>query len=169
MFDDDISGSYTASLIPEDMIAKCRTWCAYYVEQLRCWELLVQAAEIEKICSMTCLRDEARRGHKEGAKGVVAMSVSHRTEACSICSIAMQGAQFFCPGCLHSSHLACLDEYIEVLCAEDGESFVCPTGCGCECANVPVAAVQWVKEVAPKKKASFTDPRRWRARVEGDS
>lgn len=168
MFDDDISGGFHASLIPEDMIAKCRIWCAYYIEQLRCWDLLIEAAETEKTCSMTCLGTLPTSDARE-ASGVTPTSASHRLETCSICSIKMKGAQVFCAGCLHASHQECLDAYVLALCEEGDDGFTCPTGCGCQCDKVSFDAVEWRKESTPKKKASFTDPRRWRARVEGDS
>jgi hypothetical protein len=63
-------------------------------------------------------------------------------------------------------------------CGEDEGEMGCPTGCGCECSTVEFEEVMWEKEAEvevswkPKpvrRKFSFTDPRRWREQVQGDS
>ena len=177
LFDDDISGGSRARLLPDDLVEKGRLWCQYYAEQLRCWDLLIEAAELEKVCGMTCLQvplEERTDGDDIGVEPAIA---PHASRSCAICSVKTTGAQFFCPGCSHSAHLSCLEDFTRALCVSDEQQpFECPTGCGCRCDDLPfgvidLAEVEPVKEAIekPKKKASFTDPRRWRARVEGDS
>ena len=169
LFDDDVSGGSRARLISDDMIEKCRLWCDYYAEQLRCWDLLAQAAELDKVCGMTCLRKPSEYAIQEETPGIVPTTASNGTNACSICSIKMTGAQTFCPQCYHSAHPGCMEDFIKAMCKDGDEKFACPAGCGCQCDDLPLELAESEKEDRPRKKASFTDPRRWRARVEGDS
>lgn len=173
LFDDDVSGGSRPRLLPDDLVTKARLWCEYYAEQLRCWDLLPQAAELEKVCSMTCLASSPELDSRAEEVGIVPTMAPHGRKACSVCAIKMTGAQFFCPACAHAAHLNCLEDFIQAMCVEDGEEFACPAGCGCLCADLPfdggqVEMERETREERPKKKASFTDPRRWRARVEGD-
>lgn len=174
LFDNDSSGGSKPALLSDDMLPQCRHWCNYYAEQLRCWDLLPQAAELEKVIGTTCLRDPAKHRPRAQETSVLPIPASQTSKACSICTIRMRSMQFSCPSCLHSAHLGCLEDFIRALYVEgaDGEAFACPTGCGCRCDDLPfgVVSVEVVRgEDKPRKKASFTDPRRWRARVEGNS
>ena len=173
-FTDDVSGSAKANLIPEDMAVKCHIWCQYYAEQLRSWSLLEQAAELEKIVGITT--DDQALSTSEpdfSNNGVipVASNIHRGNTTCAICLNVVRRVEQMCPSCLHVSHLSCLEEYSADV--SDGE-FTCPTSCGCNCAGLAFAVLESRPQSpqnrpAFKKKASFTDPRRWRARVEGDS
>ena len=175
MFSDESSGSAKTSLIPRDLEAKSRAWCEYYAEQLRSWSLQMQAAEFEKILGIS---NASQMSHglgvvrpKNGSFGTAAKDDSiDRT--CTICCTIVHLMETVCPSCHHVSHLSCLEEYITEL--SDEAEFACPTSCGCWCSEL-VFAVQEIRQYSPqskpsfKKKASFTDPTRWRARIEGES
>jgi hypothetical protein len=175
MFSDDTSGSAKTSLIPRDLETKSRAWCEYYAEQLRSWNLHTQAAELEKIVGIS---NSAQISHGLGV--VLRTNESFGTAAkdpsidktCAICFSVVRLMEAVCPSCHHMSHLNCLEEYITEL--SDEREFTCPTGCGCLCSEF-VFTVQEIRQYSPqskpsfKKKASFTDPTRWRARIEGES
>lgn len=170
-FDDDALGGSHAVLLPPDMVTKCRLWCEYYVEQLRCWDLLAEAAEMEKVCGVTCLRRSADEVEHAGMHPVVP---PHRSKTCSICSVKMTGAQLFCSRCSHTAHLSCIESFVIAMGLGEEQVFLCPSGCGCNCDQVPFEAAEVEPAIMPRhekpmKKASFTDPMLWRARVEGDS
>ena len=172
-FADEVSGSARAKLAPEELAVKGEIWCQHYAKQLRCWDLLLQATELEKIFGITSggstLSAFADESGKTGVQPTARIGQSSRS--CAICLTATRGMDQICPACFHTSHLSCLDEYSED--TGDGE-FTCPAGCGCACSELPYVAQHVLLESPParpifKKKASFTDPRWWRARVEGDS
>lgn len=170
----------STSLLPADMVLNATRWRQAYAEQLRSWGLLEQAAELTK------LSDDVHSSYAHGSEdfrsGVAPMPAPERDRraACSICYTAITHQQQFCPTCLHVSHLACIDSYCAGL--DSNEAFECPSGCGCDCADlaftvgqlhgehfVPESNAASAATKILRKKASFTDPRRWRARVEGDS
>ena len=174
MFSDELSGAAKSSLIPGDMAAKTAAWCQYYAEHLRSWDLQLQAAELEKFMGInnTSLlpssvqvvdADSQMRGSSSGDHGV--------DRTCAICSTVVRLMELLCPLCHHVSHLNCFEEYIN----NEDTSFECPTSCGCQCSDV-VFAVQNVQNTSPqtrphikKRMLSYTDPRSWRARIEGDN
>ncbi|KAK3713808.1 hypothetical protein LTR37_008294 [Vermiconidia calcicola] len=168
-FADEVSGAAKERLVPEYLAVKGRAWCQYYAEQLRTWNLLAQAAELEKAMGLSADRISARPATK------VTPTPSHghhRDNTCAICFTAVRSMEQLCPSCLHTSHLSCLEDYGAEM-AADGD-FTCPAGCGCACSELPFIVEEArtpspVDRVPFRKKASFTDPRRWRARVEGDS
>jgi hypothetical protein len=167
--------SKSPSLLSPSLAAKARIWIGHYTEQLRRLGMEIEAAELDKI---------ARRPHdaeSSGASqpihtGIYPLPATKKTQkaTCSICRCKIHGVQQICSHCLHTTHLACLSGYMEA-CGED-EEMECPTGCGCECSTVSFDEVQWEAEAeapvrAPlfRRKLSFTDPRRWREQVQGDS
>ncbi|KAK3648962.1 hypothetical protein LTR56_007094 [Elasticomyces elasticus] len=173
IFTDDITGSAKLPLLSSDLASRAVMWRSYYAEQLRCWGLLMQAAELEKV-SGTVAGDHV--------PGVHLFRVpKQRKPECNICFAVAEKLVQVCPACLHMAHLRCLSDYVASM--EDGEDFECPTGCGCQCTGLPYeqtelqlrteeAVEEAVEETAPKRiwrRPSFTDPRRWRARVEGES
>jgi hypothetical protein len=168
------------SLLSPSLAAKARIWIRHYTEQLRRLGMEIQAAELDKI---------ARKPHDAAAAasptqlqhtGIVPFPATKKSQkaTCSICRCKIHGVQQICPKCLHTTHLACLSSFMEA-CGEDEEGEMeCPTGCGCECSTVEFEEVMWEKEAEtetawkPKpvrRKFSFTDPRRWREQVQGDS
>ena len=155
------------ALLPPLLLAKAQIWVRSYAEQLRAWDMIIEAAELESLA-----------GPDEGAiartkpEGIVPVPVQgQRKPACSICFAKIDGLQQACSHCLHTMHLSCLTDFLKECGAED---FECPTGCGCRCANLPYEETQWesvevVDTRAAIRKRSLTDPRIWRARVEGSS
>jgi WD40 repeat protein len=174
MFSDEVSGAARSSLIPEDMAAKTAAWCQYYAEQLRSWGLHLQAAELEKIMDIknTCLLPSGVQVVDAESQMRGSSSRDHGVErTCAICFTVIWLMELLCPLCHHVTHLNCLEEYINT----DETSFECPTSCGCECSDV-VFAVQNIQNTSPqtrphnkKRMLSYTDPRSWRARIEGDN
>jgi len=155
-------------LLSPMLLAKAKLWVRSYAEQLRTWSMDITATELENLAgpeadAPTHLRDE----------GVLPLPFpSQRKPACSICYARIEGLQQACPRCLHTVHLSCLAGLLE----NSGlEGFECPAGCGCNCAGVPYEEVVWEKENTVRtanstiRKLSLTDPRVWRARVEGAS
>lgn len=165
-FSDDASGQAEAPLLPPELRRRCSVWIQAHAEQLRCWGLYDKAAEFEKIASAMAtspspLKDDSLRS----------VAMGSGPTACSICYCAVSGAQQLCPSCLHVSHLSCLEK---LLASSPPDGFECPTGCGCACASLPYLPLVWTEDKQPAKtvvrrKRSLTDPRIWRARLEGDS
>jgi hypothetical protein len=174
IFSDEISGAARTSLIPEDLVAKSYAWCEYYAEQLRSWDLQVQAAELEKIIGISDLTEPSPGlGIVDARNDTPDAAFRDRSvdRTCSICFTVVRLMELVCPSCGHVSHLSCLEDYIT---ADDPE-FECPTSCGCECSEI-VYTVQAVQQSSPqsrpgykKRMLSYTDPRYWRARIEGDN
>lgn len=174
-FADEVSGCARAKLIPDDLFAMSRSWCEYYAEQLRSWDMVFKAAELEKVAGITNTIPATSTTTEFRDSGPKLQHIKNRPSShSSICSICHQAStpavEQICPSCLHSSHISCLADYAQDL---DVGEFTCPTGCGCTCSDLWYGEQEWMRspEVRPafKKKPSFTDPRRWRARVEGDS
>jgi hypothetical protein len=170
-FADEVSGCARVKLIPDDLFAMTRLWCQYYAEQLRSWDLLFQAAELEKVAGITSTMPPSPSGTELSDNGPLLESTKRSgSRICSICHSSTSSVEQICPSCLHCSHVSCLAQYGQDL---ELMEFTCPTGCGCACSDLWYAEQEWIRspEVRPafKKKTSFTDPRRWRARVEGDS
>lgn len=170
-FADEVSGCARAKLVPEDLFAMTRSWCQYYAEQLRSWNLVFKAAELEKVAGITSLAQNPSVETDLSSGGPLLEPMKRSgSRVCSICQSSTPAVEQICPSCLHCSHISCLADYSQDL---DLVEFTCPTGCGCTCSDLWYAEQEWIRspEVRPafKKQASFTDPRRWRARVEGDS
>ncbi|KAK5722998.1 hypothetical protein LTR17_014048 [Elasticomyces elasticus] len=173
MFTDEITGSAKLPLLSSDLASRAVLWRSYYAEQLRCWGLLMQAAELEKVSGIVA------SGDRPGVH--LFRAPKQRKPECSICFAVTEKLLQMCPACLHTTHLRCLSDYVASM--EDGEDFECPTGCGCQCTGLPYEHTELHipteevveearEETAPKRvwrKPSFTDPRRWRARLEGES
>ncbi|KAK5115379.1 hypothetical protein LTR85_009839 [Meristemomyces frigidus] len=170
-FSDDVSGCCQLPLLPQDLAAKGSVWRQHYADQLRCWGLWMQAAELEKISGLT-KQSETESPLSDGMMPIRASG--QRKATCSICCSVIASLEQLCPACLHTAHLACLETYLTSL---DGEAYECPTGCGCACDELPVDSVvlslstadEAAAEKTVKKKASLTDPRLWRSRLEGNS
>ncbi|KAM0722280.1 hypothetical protein Q7P37_001721 [Cladosporium fusiforme] len=151
------------------LAAKARIWISHYAEHLRRWDLDIQAAELDNIAGSGShyARQPKHMGvHPEAeAKTPIA--------SCSICHCKIRGVQHVCPHCLHTTHVACMKGFID---ACGNEKMECPTGCGCACSGLSCDEIIWDTDEEPsappptvKKKRSLTDPRIWRARVQGDS
>ncbi|KAK0346461.1 hypothetical protein LTR59_007544 [Friedmanniomyces endolithicus] len=176
MFTDDVAGgSATLPLIPRDLATKAVSWRAYYAEQLRCWGLHIQAAELEKAAGATTTSDVSSKPYIPAVS--FAPVPRQRKPSCTICFTLISRLAQICPACLHTTHARCLAEYRATL-SEDEVTFECPTGCGCSCDRLPyehqeLAVVKLdgseVQKKVVRKKISYTDPRRWRARMEGES
>ena len=165
-FLDDEAVGTVGNCIPDDMTEAVRSWNQYYAELLRSWEMLDQASELDKIAGATTTDVVPTL---DGSVVPAAME-KQRTPTCAICVIATKGLMQLCAACLHCSHLPCLKAFSEAL---EGADFTCPSGCGCSCSQLPFVSYKPMQQSPPRvpfrKKASFTDPSRWRARVEGDS
>jgi hypothetical protein len=160
------------SLLSPLLAAKAKIWIGHYSEQLRRMGLAIQAAELDNIAGQ---RKSADTQPKHA--GITAMPAGKARKAtCSICYCKIQGVQQVCSQCLHTTHLSCLSGFMEDCGAEEME---CPTGCGCVCSAVGYEEIAWeASDEAPvpvpvgptvRRKWSFTDPRRWREQVQGDS
>ena len=169
-FADDVSGCAKQKLLPEDLARMARLWQEYYVEQLRSWGLLARAAELEKVSGITgtpLTMFDLQHG------GITPKPTTlQQSQVCAICLTAARGMEYICPACLHTSHLSCLEDY-DTEDLNSGKTFSCPAGCGCFCSESGYAVEEMLRETPEptmivKKKASFTDPRRWRARIDGD-
>ena len=156
--------------LSDDWIVKARIWCQYYAEQLRTWDLLGQAVELEKVAGLTITLTPTTQDPSDGI--IPQANTGQSSKGCGICHTSVKGIETTCPSCLHISHLSCVQNFTAEL---DGDGFECPTGCGCLCSELPFLAQELHHESSTgsrppfKKKPSYTDPRRWRARIEGDS
>ncbi|KAK0931026.1 hypothetical protein LTR29_016494, partial [Friedmanniomyces endolithicus] len=132
MFTDDVTGgTATLSLIPRDLAAKAAAWRAYYAEQLRCWGLYMQAAELEKAAGTTHEPLSSAKPHQPTVS--FAPVPRQRKPSCTICFTLISQLAQICPACLHTTHPNCLAVYMATLDEKDEETFECPTGCGCAC------------------------------------
>ncbi|TKA22839.1 hypothetical protein B0A50_07739 [Salinomyces thailandicus] len=160
-FSDEATGIAKASLMPADLAANAVIWQKYYAEQLRCWGLWLQAAELEKANGLS----DRQRETALPSDGVVPVpDRTKRNATCSICYLVIGFVEQLCPACLHTAHLSCLQDYLENL----DDAYECPTGCGCACADLSFEELELVgpeteldvKSTATKarmKKASFAD------------
>lgn len=171
MFADESSGCAKMRLMPDDLKNASRVWCQYYGDLLRSWDMHLKATELEKAIGLSVGIGAQYTPTELGMQPL--FRTGRRKTCCVICDTMASGIVQTCAACLHVSHLQCAEEFLTEL-GEDGYS--CPSGCGCVCS----ALAYEVQEIVPpqaespprpglRKKASFTDPRRWRARVEGDS
>ncbi|KAK5129643.1 hypothetical protein LTR08_003005 [Meristemomyces frigidus] len=173
------SGQDRVSLLSPELAVKAVLWRRYYAEQLRCWGLWLQAAELENVAGGGLSAEQNCIATTPPVHQGVAptRAPGQRKASCSICASVIVTLEQLCAVCLHTTHLGCLGDYL--VCLEEGEVYECPTGCGCACAELPFVAVEFagagtgvaaeMGRGGVKRKASFTDPRRWRAKVEGDS
>lgn len=155
------------ALLPPLLLVKAQVWVRSYAEQLRAWDMIIEAAELESLAGP----ETPSVAHMK-PDGVVPVPVQgQRKPACSICYVKIDGLQQSCSRCLHTMHLSCLTAFLEDCGAED---FECPTGCGCRCTDLSYEEVEWMsgeelETLSSNRKRSLTDPRVWRARVEGAS
>ena len=167
------------NLLPRGLAAKGEIWCQYYAEQLRSWGLWIKAAELEKAMVMskeaTNPPSTTESGFSPDGISPYGVDTSNRNNLCAICATLVHSMEQSCPSCLHVAHLSCLAGYASDLYGDGDGDFTCPTGCGCICSELAFVVEEVRQPPLPqdkptfKKKPSFTDPRRWRARVEGDS
>ncbi|KAK6432218.1 hypothetical protein LTR95_011613 [Oleoguttula sp. CCFEE 5521] len=164
-FADDVSGAAAGSSLSPSMTTKARVWTRHYAEHLRRDERFVEAAEMDKL---------AQDDHPLAAHDGISIfpEAQAKRPNCRICTCQIDGLQQVCGSCLHATHLQCLQTHIQAL---DGEVFECPSGCGCACQGVPFIDAVWedsdptVETSVARRKWSLTDPRIWRARMEGES
>lgn len=154
-------------LLSPELAAKGKIWIGHYAEQLRRYNMEIRAAELDNIAGF-----DVDRITRTKHDGVQPTAVTKAHPNCSICYCKIHGVQHVCPGCLHTTHIKCFTSLLETFGPEETE---CPTGCGCACADTTYEKTQWDPEEKPpseatiKRKPSLTDPRIWRARVQGDS
>ncbi|KAK3056348.1 hypothetical protein LTR09_002855 [Extremus antarcticus] len=116
-FDDEVSGGAKAPLLPDDLASKARLWVQYYADQLRTWNLLVKATELEKMAHV--MHDTPGANTEIGGVGPVRKDSVLKLDACSICTTMMESIEQICLACLHTSHLSCLVDY--VIAADDDD------------------------------------------------
>ncbi|KJX96535.1 hypothetical protein TI39_contig615g00018 [Zymoseptoria brevis] len=174
VFFDELGASTELSFSLNSMAQKSRRWCQSYAEQLRSWDLLMEAAELDNISHAG--NQNPSRPNSPKSSVIPHRAASQRHTNCSACFCVIHGAEQLCPSCLHATHPKCLEDLIEFI---GSEQFECLTGCGCNCAEVAELHFEMLSsgpEIAPqptsgvfKKKSSFTDPRRLRSRLQGDT
>lgn len=174
VFFDELSASTEHSFPLNSMAQRSRLWLQSYAEQLRSWDLLMEAAELDNISHAG--NQNPSRPNSPKRSVIPHRAASQRHTNCSACFCVIHGAEQLCPSCLHATHPKCLEDLIESI---GSEQFKCPTGCGCNCAEVTDLQFQVLErdtETVPqpasgvfKKKSSSTDPRRLRSRLQGDT
>lgn len=168
-FFDEIGTNPSSALEEEQMAGRGKLWCQSYSEQLRSWDLLVEAAELDNLNDLSITS-----GSAELTISPEPVTVKARP-TCAVCYCVIRGAEQLCPACLHTTHPDCLEQLV----AGIGEDpFTCPTGCGCNCSMITELRLEivesghdTVESALPnfQKKNSFTDPRRLRSKLQGDS
>lgn len=171
-FFDELGTNPPRSCRAEQMLGRGALWCKSYSEQLRSWDFLVEAAELDNIHK---LAESSDMTSSSAHAAILPEPVTGKARAvCAICYCVIRGAEQLCPACFHTSHPNCLEQLI----AGMGERlFTCPTGCGCDCSEVSELRLEITENLhdiprsAPpfKKKSSFTDPRRLRLKLQGES
>jgi hypothetical protein len=176
-FYDEPVTSLSTCLMPDHLLDKSQIWRDYYAEQLRSWNLLLEAAELNKV-SISPAHSQAVTG--DPSNGIYpTIPPGARGPACGICFCLLDAAEHLCPACFHATHPACLEELLHVVGDED---FTCPTGCGCDCLTVGLVQYELqeehgsVEEVEGttgrppvRKNMSLTDPRYLRAKMQNDA
>jgi len=173
-------------LLSAALAAKARVWTRHYAEQLRRMGLQVRAAELDNIAANSSITSSSSSGpadttatHRNKHTGITAKTTTAKA-TCSICYCKIQGVQQLCSLCLHTTHLSCLKGFVDGWGGGGEEEMECPSGCGCACAMIAFEETVWAvsseeekhKSKPPptvRRKWSFTDPRRWREQVQGDS
>ncbi|KAK6440877.1 hypothetical protein LTR95_002894 [Oleoguttula sp. CCFEE 5521] len=165
-FADDISGPAAGSLLSPSMAATAGVWTRHYAEHLRRDERFVEAAELDNVAQ----DDRSPSAHHDVT--IMPAPAREKRTTCSVCTCKIDSLQQVCARCLHVTHLQCLQIYMQEL---GSDMFECPSGCGCACQAVPFEETAWedagvALEAASnvKRKWSLTDPRIWRARMEGE-
>ncbi|EME87242.1 uncharacterized protein MYCFIDRAFT_191737 [Pseudocercospora fijiensis CIRAD86] len=180
LFWDEPAASFEAAFLPDQHSEQSKVWRESYAEQLRAWNLLLEAAELEKIAD----ESQATPGWNSPASSTVKPLIDDGQQhaTCGVCFCAIQAAEHMCSACLHTMHLDCLDKMLLAL----GESqYTCPTGCGCDCTaeadlsygladdESPPSSASMGEEVPFRppflKKKSLTDPRSLRDRLQGET
>ncbi|CAK4034988.1 hypothetical protein MYCFIDRAFT_191737 [Lecanosticta acicola] len=126
-FFDESSLTSRDNLMPPRLAAKGRLWREHYAEQLRSWEMFIEAAEIEDRVHSNVYKSARSRSREQSILPRAAGNRKHAT--CSICYCIIFAAEQLCPACLHTTHPSCLDEIISTL---GDVPFTCPT-CACDC------------------------------------
>ncbi|KAF2212216.1 hypothetical protein CERZMDRAFT_97496 [Cercospora zeae-maydis SCOH1-5] len=179
-----LASSEAASLMPDHFATKCGIWRSAYAEQLRSWDLLIEAAELENVSDLAGATPSTPNP-PTGERCEPHLAAQCRGATCCICFCTIKAAKQLCPACLHTTHPKCLEDLMVHL-ESDNAIFTCPTGCGCQC--LEEADVQFVLEDGSTidgesaepdaasslrtqfaKKRSLTDPRLLRERLEGNS
>ncbi|KAM0700325.1 hypothetical protein Q7P35_012046 [Cladosporium inversicolor] len=168
------------------LAAKARIWTTHYAEKLRRMGLLVRAAELDNVAAASSSfspADNSTQTQRNKHTGITPKTTTAKA-TCSICYCKIQGVQQLCSICLHTTHLSCLKGFVDGWSGSGNggeEEMECPSGCGCACAMVAFEDTVWdvseerasTPKPAPpltvRRKWSFTDPRRWREQVQGDS
>lgn len=172
------------SLLPQHLATKSSIWRDTYAEQLRSWDLIIEAAEYENISDLAGAKCSIAFKGMSRSHVVPHIDPQRRGVTCCICFCIIKAAKQVCPACLHTTHKHCLEELVADFDGVDA-AFTCPTGCGCECAAVGDVSYHAVEEdrhaeleaaeSAPAihaqypKNRSLTDPRLLRQRSEGNS
>lgn len=174
-FFDEMSTGFSVPTPPADLDIKCNIWRQLYAEHLRAWDLVLAGAELENV---TDYEARASTRSRSPGKAVVPANTSQRRTTCTVCFCLIKAAHQVCPSCLHTTHPACLEDFIN---SSADMAFACPAGCGCDCLSAEEVYSLKVEEGdipspvnAPSrppfpKKPSFTDPLRLRQRLQGDS
>ncbi|KAK4551416.1 hypothetical protein LTR86_011182 [Recurvomyces mirabilis] len=111
---------FKTRLLPPDLAQKAIVWRRHHAEQLRCWGMLIEAAEMEKIGEFrACTSNDTPL---LVGSHLVPVQTGGDLAACSICHISMKGLQQFCSGCGHATHLACVRMWLRD-CLEAGEDY----------------------------------------------
>lgn len=173
-FFDELNPSSCSTFDKQQMATRGKLWCQSYSEQLRSWDLLVEAAELDNINNFTP-SSGLSVGYSE-ARTICPEPVTGKARPmCVVCYCIIRGAEQLCPACLHTTHPRCLEQ---LLAGTGEEGLTCPTGCGCHCSevsNLRLEVVDGFRDIAEpqtsrfKKKNSFTDPRRLRSKLQGES
>ena len=135
------ASSRSNPFLTSDMVQKCRIWCRCYAQQLRSWDLLVDAIGLEKLMGIVDTTvDDSKTTSSSSSSSlrrplhvVPQVEAGHVFSTCGICYCAIQAAQQLCPVCLHTTHPTCLQDLLDSLTTI--EEFTCPTGCGCDCTS----------------------------------
>ncbi|KAK4635217.1 hypothetical protein CLAFUW4_01961 [Fulvia fulva] len=155
-------------LLTEQLAIKGHSWRQSYAEQLRSWDMVLEATELENVGAFDDRPAEVAGPISDAF--VIPMATTGRLAVeCSICFCLIQAAEQMCPSCLHVTHPACLEDVVSSIEAGD---FTCPTGCGCHCATVDISNLQFTNlengteehgnRFGTRKNPSLTDPLRLR-------
>ncbi|KXT18867.1 hypothetical protein AC579_3556 [Pseudocercospora musae] len=180
LFWDEPATSFGTAFLPDQHNEQSQLWRESYAEQLRAWDFLLEAAELENIAGERRAAPDGNYPRGSAVKPHIDDRQRHAT--CGICFCVIQAAEHMCSACLHTMHLDCLDKMLLAL----GETkYTCPTGCGCDCTaetdvsygltdgESPPSSASLAEEVPLQppfvKKKSLTDPRFLRDKLQGES
>ena len=168
-FSDNISGCAELPFLSDDLATKGVLWRQHYAGLLRSWDLAIQATELEKVAGLT---GQSTSRQEPNASILPVPGKGRRRGICSICRSVVAGLEQVCLACLHVTHLTCLEDLL----TDHYGDYYCSTGCGCACMSATPADLAMIgsEKASPNnkvldRKRSITDPRLWRAGLEGDS